>query len=265
MTKNADPYAADLSLGSEFLLSLFQRGVGYSCINTARSALSIILKPIDGYDFGKHPIIKRVLKGIFRERPALPRYTVTYDSEKILSFLKALPKWDSIPLKWLTFKMVTLLAILSGHRCQTLNTLSLDCMDLRGEGVTFYIPNIIKNTTPSFHAKPLKFPSYAPDELICPVRNVVEYIKATAKVRKSRSLIISYSTLTGVTTPTIRRYVVTTLDAAGIDVKTFTAHSTRHAASSGKSASAIPLKDILSAGGWKSGITFRKFYNLPIR
>ena len=251
-------------MGSEFLVSLFQRGVGYSCINTARSALSIILKPIDGYDFGKHPIIKRVLKGVFKERPSLPRYTVIYDSDKVLRFLKSLPNWDSISLKWLTFKLVTLLAILSGHRCQTLNTLSLDFMDLSGERVTFYIPNILKNTTPSFHAKPLHFPSFAQDESICPVRNVVEYIKATAKLRKSRSLIISYSTLTRVTTQTIRRYVVGTLEASGINVKTFSAHSTRHAATSGMAANSIPLQEILSAGGWKSEHSFRKHYDLKI-
>ena len=38
---------------------------------------------INGTEFGKHPIIARMLKGIFRNCPALPRYMVTYDPDHI--------------------------------------------------------------------------------------------------------------------------------------------------------------------------------------
>ena len=189
---------------------------------------------------------------------------MVYDPEKILRYLKGLPNWDKISLKLLTFKLVTLLAILSSHRCQTLNKLSLDFMHIELERVIFYIPDIIKNTTPSFHAKPLSLPAFVPDEAICPVRTVIEYIKATALIRKTRTLIISYSTLTGVTTQTVRRYVVSTLDAAGIAVNTFKAHSTRHASSSKKLSSGVPLQKILDAGGWKASSSFRTFYKLPL-
>ena len=78
----------------------------------------MIIPACNRTEFGKHPNIARMLKGIFRNRPALPRYMVTYDPELILNFLKPLPSWNNISLKWLTLTTVTILALLSGHRCQ---------------------------------------------------------------------------------------------------------------------------------------------------
>ena len=78
----------------------------------------MIIPACNRTEFGKHPNIARTLKGIFRNCPALPRYMVTYDPELILNFLKPLPSWNNISLKWLTLTTVTILALLSGHRCQ---------------------------------------------------------------------------------------------------------------------------------------------------
>ena len=250
--------------GSEFLLVLFKKGLSYSVINTARSMLSMILKTYNGIEFGKHPIITRMLKGIFRKRPALPRYVTTYDPDIVLNFLKALPSWENITLKWLTLKTVTLLALLSGHRCQSINSLSLDHMDIDIERVVFYIPDIIKNTTTSFHPEPIELAAYNLDESICPVRTVVEYIKATEKFRKSQNVILSYHTHDVVTTQTVSRYVKLTLKSSGINTAIFTAHSTRHSSSSKTFMKGLSLAEIVKKGGWKSSSCFRKYYKLPV-
>ena len=88
-----------ISEGLEFLLMLCKRGLSYSVINTARSMLSMILPARNRTEFGKHPIIALMLKGVFRNRPALPRYMVTYDSDLVLNFLKSLLSWGNITLK----------------------------------------------------------------------------------------------------------------------------------------------------------------------
>ena len=72
-TQPVDISSASIKDGTEFLLSLYKKGLGYSAINTARSMLSNILPVKEGIEFGKHPIVTRMLKGIFRTRPALPR------------------------------------------------------------------------------------------------------------------------------------------------------------------------------------------------
>ena len=148
--------------------------------------LSTILPVKEGIEFGKHPIVTRMLKGIFRTSPALPRYICIYDVEIVIKFLKSLPHSEEITLKWLTLKLVTLLALLSTHRCQTLNSLSIEHMDINIQQVTFYIPKVIKNTTTMFHPKPIIPQVFPADEKICPVRNIVEYIKASKKSKNQK-------------------------------------------------------------------------------
>ena len=256
---NIDPVKATLNMGTQFLLHLHKKGLGYSAINTARCAMSALMEPIEGMDFGKHPIVSKLLKGFFKKRPALPRYIVIYDADIVLRFLQYLPSWENISLKWLTFKTSTLLAIITGHRCQSLHMLNLDFMHIDPNRIIFYFPHLLKNTTPTFHAQPIKLIPYH-DEQICPIRTIVEYIKATATTRKSRKLLLSYRNHQEVTTQTIGRYVKTTLTAAGINTTTFSVHSTRHAISSKNAMTGVPLKDILKRGGWKSSSTFAKHY-----
>ena len=52
--------------------------------------------------------------------------------------------------------------------------------------VTFYIPKVIKNTTTMFHPKPIIPQVFPADEKICPVRNIVEYIKASKKSKNQK-------------------------------------------------------------------------------
>ena len=69
------PSQATVEDGIEFLTSLFNSGLGYSAINTARSALSAVMKIIDNVSFGEHPLVCWFIKGIFQLKPALPKYT----------------------------------------------------------------------------------------------------------------------------------------------------------------------------------------------
>ena len=149
----------------------------------------MILPECNRTEFGKHPIIARMLKGIFGNRPALPRYMVIYDSDLVLNFLKSLPSWDNITLKWLTIATVAILALLLGHRCQSINSLTLAHMDININKVIFYIPKVIKNTTRSFHSQPIELKAYNKDESVFPVRAVVEYIKATEKLENQKTLL----------------------------------------------------------------------------
>ena len=132
----------------------------------------------------------------------------------------------------LTLKTVTILALLSGHRCQSMTSLSLAHMDININRVIFFISKAIKNTTRSFQPQPIELKAYNKDGSIYPVRTVVEYIKATEKIRKSENIIVSYHKHNIVTTQTVSRYVKQTFKAAGINTSFFTAHSTRHFSSS---------------------------------
>ena len=159
---------------------------------------------------------------------------------------------------------MTLLALLPSHRCQTLNSLSIKHMDINIQQVTFCIPKVLKNTTTMFHPKPIILQPFLADERICPVKNIVEYIKASEKFGKSKNLLLSYYGDEPIETQTICRYVKLTLKAAGINTKIFPAHLTRHASSTGKFMKELSLNGIVKKGGWKSSSSFRRFYNLPV-
>ena len=74
-TKNCDPVLPPLATAFDFLTSLYQQGLSFSSINTARSALSSFcnFEKLD-FAFGQLPLVKRFMKGVFQLRPSLPKY-----------------------------------------------------------------------------------------------------------------------------------------------------------------------------------------------
>ena len=66
--RGEDPINATEETGINFLANYFQTGVGYSSVNTARSALSAVMKTRSGTSFGKLPLVTRLLKGMFNVR-----------------------------------------------------------------------------------------------------------------------------------------------------------------------------------------------------
>ena len=88
--KQIDPVSATFPQPLDFLAELFESGIGYSGINTARAALSSVLKPVDGITFGAQESVKRFLKGVYEARPSSPRYAETWDMSKVLNYLKTI-------------------------------------------------------------------------------------------------------------------------------------------------------------------------------
>ena len=41
----------------------------------------------DKFTIGKHPLVCKFLKGVFHERPALPKYTATWDVQEVLTLV----------------------------------------------------------------------------------------------------------------------------------------------------------------------------------
>ena len=84
---------ADLSLGLDFLYHLLNKGLSYSAINTARSAISsvMIVSP-QNIDFGSHKLVCQFMKGVFNRKPSLPRYASVWDQTMyyVISVCRAL-------------------------------------------------------------------------------------------------------------------------------------------------------------------------------
>ena len=121
-----------------------------------------MVEPRDEINVGNHPLVKRFMKGIFKLRPSLPKYTVTYDAEIVLQLqhMARMPPLAQLTLPEVTKKLATLMALLSGQQAQTLHVLDIAYMHITPERVFFYISELLKTSRPSFHQQPLNLTAY---------------------------------------------------------------------------------------------------------
>lgn len=74
---------------------LFNDGLSYSSINTARSALTSTLPSKQYVDF--HLIVIRFRRGVLESHPAMARYTAVCDVNQVLDCLESLsPVCDNL-------------------------------------------------------------------------------------------------------------------------------------------------------------------------
>ena len=262
--RNIDPFQPSVAYVLDFLADYFQN-TGYSALNTARSALSSFIF-VNNLPVGKHALVVRFMKGAFNMKPSFPRYTVTWDVNIVLKFLKDMPSLDTISLKFLTYKLVMLIALVTGQRCQTIKCLDLDNYDTLEDKVFFRITNLLKQTRPGVHLSAVELKRYTTDVDLCVVRCFEVYIHRTASLRENiTQLFTSYcKPYKAASSSTIARWIRSVLQLAGIDTDLFKAHSTRAASSSAAFTAGMPINDILKAVGWNSNCVFGKFYHKEI-
>ena len=252
-----------------FLAILYDEGIGYSALNTARSALSTVFTLQNNQTFGTHPLVTRFMKGVFETRPSLPRYSETWDVNVVLDYIAGLGQPEDQDLKTLTYKTVMLLDLLTGQRCQTLHALDITNMDLNGEKYTFLITSLLKTSRPGKHLASIEVQSYKTDRKLCSVAHIKEYIKRTADLRgNQRRLFISHQKPhKEISGDTVSRLLKNTLDLAGVNTAKFsthTPHSTRAARTSAAKAMNMPIDIIMQSAGWTQESTFRKYYHKPV-
>ena len=123
-----NPYDPPIVTVLDVLVSLHQKGLGYSTLNTARSAISAIVLPHNDVTIGSNPIISRFMKRIFKINPPTPRYKTTWDPHIVLNYLSSLGTGDKLTLKLLSMKLLMLTALVSAQRGQSLHMLDIRFM-----------------------------------------------------------------------------------------------------------------------------------------
>ena len=266
-SKGINRFDASVENGIDFLATLFTSGLGYSAINTARSALSSVLILPNNITFGAHPVVARFLKGVFELKSSLPRYSSIWDVSIVLQHLRSLGPPTQLDLKSLTMKTTMLLCLLTGQRCQTLTKLDTALMqDLPGQ-IVFTIGDKLKTTRPGKHLAPMELLAYPRDESICVVSHLKQYIACTKSVRATHDtkLLISYAKPhKPVSNSIVGKWAKSVLKDSGIDTGTFSGNSARPAFTSYGAQTGLTLAEILKAGGWTNAQTFAKHYHKPI-
>lgn len=140
-----DPISPRVNEIINYFAHLFHAGKSYSTLCMTRSALSSYVC-IDGKTdcLGSLTQVRRFMKGVFESRPSLPLQSrvTTWDVNTVLQFLEAWYPHDNSSLKDISLKLVMLLAILSGQRCQTLHSLDMAFMELTENKCIFFMSSL---------------------------------------------------------------------------------------------------------------------------
>ena len=158
-----------------------------------------------------------------------------------------------------------LLALTTVQRCQTLQALDINNMKITQDSVVFTFNKLLKHEKPGRQRLPLRIETSADTDL-CAVRTLKEYIKYTSSLRGTETqLFISFKKPhRSVCTDTVRRWLLVTMNNAGINTSEFKSHSTRSAAASAALRNDVPIDKILEAGQWKSRNILNTYYNKPV-
>lgn len=263
-TNKSNPYKSTLTPILIFLTEQFNKGAAYGSLNSHRSALSLLI----GSNITHDERVKRLLKGAYKLRPATPKYSFTWDPQIVLNFIAEWVPNKDLSIEKITKKLVILLALCTAHRAQTLSLIKLDNVKIGPMGVQIGISDVIKTSAAGREQPVLFLPYFHENKAICPATAIEDYINMTNNIRSmtTNNLILTYKRPhKPATSQSISRWIKQVLSASGVNVSTFSAHSTRHAATSTASASGVSLDIIRKTAGWTNkSQSFAKFYHRQI-
>ena len=109
---------------------------------------------------------------------------------------------------------------------------------------------------------PAPFEGYDNTDL-CVLQHPKQYLSLTEglKGEETQLLISAVKPHKPVSIDTVSRWAKCMLQHSGVNIKTFTTHSTRAAATSKSYSIGLPLQDILSAASWSNAKTFCVWFN----
>lgn len=249
-----------------FLITLHERNLSYSAINTARSALSTFLENNTGISIGKSRLVVRLMKGLFEMKPTKSRYNFIWDVKIVLDFLEHFYPVCNLDLYELTLKLVMLLALVTAQRAQTLFFMNIQNMFKREESYVFWFDEHCKQATPTNKPSNIIVSPFV-NKKLCPVTHLEEYLRRTKNIRGNnfRLFISHQKPHNNVTIGTISSWIKKVLFESGIDTSCFSGHSTRAASTSAAAFNNVPIDLILSTAGWKNAKIFNKFYRKEIK
>lgn len=248
-----------------FLTKLLKDGLGYSGINTAKSAVSSVVSIVNNRNIGNNSLIKQFMKGVFNQKPCLPRLGSTWAVSDVLKYLKSLSPVTDLSLKLLSYKLVMLLALTTGQRLQTLHAMDIRNIVFSEDSIKIRIGNLLKQSRVGNHLHEIYIESYKLDEDVCVVKTLGVYLSKTESLRgdETQMFIALQKPYKPVTKSTLGRWIKSVLLGAGIDMTMYTPHSTR-AASTSLAAGKVPIDTVLKTAGWKKDCVFRKFYKREV-
>ncbi|XP_046583872.1 uncharacterized protein LOC124291013 [Haliotis rubra] len=260
--REIDPVQSPISAVIDYLTFLYDKGLKYPTINAHRSAISKNHAPLGAVQVDQLPVVCEHMRAIFNERIPSPRYTKTWDVEKVLGAIKGWGDNANLSDKLLTGKLAMLLALTSAGRASELQQLDTRYMCIKDDRVTFHLTKRTKTCRPGKTHMVLEFFRFEEDRSSCVVECIEGYLSRSRLWQQTsdevlrHNLLLSYVKPHGhVKTCTISRWLKDVMKESGLAAE-FTAHSTRAASTSKAMGQGISVDDIQKTGKLVKAINF---------
>ena len=215
---------------------------------------------------GQHPLVIRLLKGVFNLTPPMPKYSKMWKVSTVLDYLSSLAENRDLTLLSLSHKLLTLMALVSAQRSQTLACLDLRYFHFLENSCVITVMDILKTTCPKKgmgHNK-LVIPNFEENPQLCVLTALKDYLHRTEDLRaqsgETKLFLSTRKPHKAVTSSTLARWMKCVLREAGIDATIYSAHSFRSASTSTAFAHGVTLQEILKTADWTNVHTFSHFY-----
>ena len=256
-TQKKDAYNATEKDIRNFLTENFKKRSQYGTINTLRSAISLISEN----NIGESRNNNRFVKGCAHLRPSKTKYNEIWDVDIVLNFLEKTSFDQCISLKELTLKAVTLLALCTAQRAQSISKIKIKNIKEINEKIVIYFDERLKTTRVGIENPNLELPKCKERPNLCVFSCVKKYMERTKNIRNNEDyLFISIKDPhKKVSSQTISRWIKKTLKDAGIDTSIFSAHSTRTASSSKAYSKGVDPSVIKNTANWSEKSVCQSF------
>ena len=204
----------------------------YRTIRVHRSAISAYHLPIDGIKVGKHPRTSELMSGVANLKPPRPKYSFTWDVEKVLDYFRGLPENSKLSQKQLTFKVAMLISLVTINRGKELKLLNLDYLSKFSSKYSFALGDTVKHSKRGKIPPPVILYKFPDDLNLCPIQALESYISLTKSQRsqekpESQLFLGLQAPHKAVGKSTIARWLKEVLKLSGINTDQFQAHSIR--------------------------------------
>ena len=122
-----DTFPYDVMKILDYLAFLFEKGYEHRTIGSHSSAISAFHDYVSEKPVVQHPDVCTLVSGILKNRSAQPRYMFAWSVESVINYIKT--KWknnENLSRKYLTYKLVILMALTSASRSSEMH-----CLDVR--------------------------------------------------------------------------------------------------------------------------------------
>lgn len=146
-------------------------------------------------------------------------------------------------------KLVTLLALVTGHRLQTFTFIRLQNILQYPDRIEIKIPDKIKTSSSKTFQPLLVIPFFRANPQLC-LASVIDFYEAYTRELRPANTDLLKKPFCPASSQRLSKWVKMTLEISGVNINTFSGYTTRHASTSAAHRSEVSIETIKNTAGW---------------